>query len=102
LENAAMTAITFNTVQPDGDGTDSFTTGYLDGEIAAETGMDGHRATAIADMAEEHDAAYATGYYEGYWARHAVLTLTNQAAAKDETAPYLVGRTADAVMAVAL
>jgi hypothetical protein len=101
LENTAMTATTFNTVQPNGDGANaSFTTGYLDGEIAAETGLDPHRATAIADMADDHDPQYGTGYYEGFWARHAVLIGNTRAAAQDENEAYLAQRAGVTMTAV--
>ncbi|MCW2902622.1 MAG: hypothetical protein JWO67_4887 [Streptosporangiaceae bacterium] len=81
-----MTILTINPVNTGGG--ESFETGYLDGELAAETGLSAHRATAIADMAEDHDPMYATGYYEGFWARHAVQTVLDQVLARDEITAF--------------
>jgi hypothetical protein len=83
-------------------GADSFETGFLDGEIAAETGLSSQRATAIADMAEDHDPMYAIGYCEGFWARYAVLVVITHVAAKDETATYLADRDGTDTLVAAL
>ncbi|MFD8626647.1 hypothetical protein ACFV4E_22650 [Streptomyces hygroscopicus] len=51
---------------PYGTPDDSFEAGYLDGELAAMTGLNSRRATARMAMAEQHDPMYAQGYSDGY------------------------------------
>ncbi|MFE1767273.1 hypothetical protein ACFW81_24025 [Streptomyces angustmyceticus] len=57
----------------------SFDTGYLDGELAAITGLPSRRAHARIAMAEDHDPLYAQGYSDGYLN----ATAINAATAKD-------------------
>lgn len=44
----------------------SFNAGYLDGELAAMTGLSSRRATARIEMAADYDPMYAQGYSDGY------------------------------------
>lgn len=52
-----------------------FDEGFLDGEIAAETGMTIDHAQALMEMADDYSGMYAQGFYEGFWSRYAVLSL---------------------------
>ncbi|PBC72329.1 MULTISPECIES: hypothetical protein [unclassified Streptomyces] len=44
----------------------SFEDGYLDGGLAALTGLPSRRAHARIAMAEQYDPLYAQGYSDGY------------------------------------
>ncbi|MGY0065152.1 hypothetical protein ACWY4P_53525 (plasmid) [Streptomyces sp. LZ34] len=54
------------TQTPYGTPDNSFEAGYLDGELAAMTGLDSRRATARIEMAADYDPMYAQGYSDGY------------------------------------
>ncbi|MGY5127367.1 hypothetical protein [Streptomyces nigrescens] len=61
----------------------TFDAGYLDGELAAITGLPARRAMARASMADQHDPLYAQGYADGYLnatAVNAALRQTGKAA----------------------
>lgn len=74
-----MSLMTTNTYgSPDA----SFEAGYLDGELAAATGLPSRRAHARISMAEQHDPMYAEGYSDGYL--H--VTAINAALAEKERA----------------
>lgn len=54
------------TQTPYGTPDNSFEAGFIDGELAAMTGLDSRRATARIEMAEQYDPMYAQGYSDGY------------------------------------
>ncbi|MEU7435696.1 hypothetical protein AB0B07_33385 [Streptomyces sioyaensis] len=56
----------------------SFDAGYLDGELAAITGLTSRRAHARIAMAETYDRLYAQGYSDGYLNATAVNNVLRQ------------------------
>lgn len=49
-----------------GEPNDSWADGYLDGQIAAVTGLPSRRVHARISMAEQYDPVYAQAYSDGY------------------------------------
>nr|WSX25507.1 hypothetical protein OG690_38130 [Streptomyces tubercidicus] len=56
----------------------TFDAGYLDGELAAITGLPARRAHARIAMAEPYDRLYAQGYSDGYLNATAVNNALRQ------------------------
>ncbi|WP_329126198.1 hypothetical protein [Streptomyces sp. NBC_01353] len=64
-----------------GEGDKSWDDGFIDGELAAISGLSARRALARHEMANDHDPMYAAAYWESYARTCDYLDLLRQNAA---------------------